>query len=399
MTRTEERLTAALESAAAAVRVEEMPPLVAPEPGRAVPLRRRASRHAYRHRAWLAPLAAAASIAGLATAGVVLSTPAPSPGPGPAASAIGGPGPAGPEYYVDGSGTGRDARTLKVVSLATGTVTATAHAPLGTADLTFLAEQAQTGKWIAGFISPQSRELLYRFSITDTGKVTPLTRINGITLTPQAEDVTVLAVSPDGSRLALSEIPPGEHTTAYSKIVVLNLKTGAQQAWPDTLTDGSYQPSIVQAAWTPDGRALVLAARMCKLSAATGAGPCFWQWRSLRTPSAGGGFQAGPVLLRQDGMDGVTQAPAISPGGSSVVEARNTSRQNGISTLIRIDLATGKQAVLRRLTPPGPYAMAQSEGNVLTVAQITDHGNNGVLRGWLDGGFRFHPVTYPRTPR
>jgi hypothetical protein len=400
VTRTEDRLTAALESAAAAVRVETMRPLAAPEqgrPGRAGSRWRGVTAHGHRRRVWLAALAAAASVAVIAAAVVALNSQTPSPGPVLAAAYIGGSEPNVPAFFVDAGSLGLYDQALRVVSLATGAVTATEHAPAGTPYLTFLAEQAQTGNWVAAFSTRQSRQLLYRFRITGTGMITPLTRINGITLQPQAENLTVLALSPDGSRLALSQIPDNipDGAAVASKIIVLNLKTGARQVWKDSLADGAYQRYITSAVWTLGGQTLVLASHMCKVDAGTG--PCFWEFRSLRTPPAGGGLRAGPVLLRQNGMGGETRAPAISPDGSSVVEVRNAVSPGRAVSLVRIGLATGKQVVLHTWRAPGRYQVGANEGNFLFVARQLHSGNNWVIRGWINGP-KFHALHYPPTP-
>jgi hypothetical protein len=398
MTRTEDRLTAALESAAAAVPVENMRPLTAPgqdQPGRAQSRPRGAvTAHRYRRRAWLTALAAVASIAVISGALVALNIQASSPGPVQTAAYIGGSEPNVPAFFVDAGSTGLYDQKLRVVSLATGAVTATERAPAGTADITFLAEQAQTGNWVAAFINQGSGLMFYRFSITGTGKITPLTRINGVRLKQQPGNVTVLALSPDGSRLALSWTPDNipDGAAFVNKVIVLNLRTGARQVWKDSLSDGAYHPLITSAVWKPSGRALVFASRMCKLNNATG--PCFWEFRSLRTPPAGGRLKAGPVLLRQNGMGGVNQAPAISSDGSSVVEVRNPTSPGPYVTVVRIGLATGKQVVLHRFRAPGQYSVGANEGNFLIVGQLIRHGNNAVLRGWIDGR-GFHSLRYP----
>jgi len=398
MTRTEDRLTAALESAAAAVREEAMRPLVAPEQGRpgGLRLRRRGlTGHGHGRRAWLAAFAAAASIAAIAAVSVVLSTQKPEPAL--AGTYIGGSEPAVPAFFVDAGSTGLYDQRLRVVSLATGAVTATEHAPAGTADITFLAEQAQTGNFVAAFDSNQAGgQVLYRFSITGTGKITPLTRINGIALKQHAGNLTVLALSPDGSRLALSwtsNTSPAPGTAVSTEIIMLNLANGARQVWKDSLTDGDHYPQITSAVWTRDGRTLVFASRMCKLN--TGTNSCFWEFRSLVT-GVGGGLRAGPVLLRQNGMDGETQAPAISSDGGSVVEVRSGTALGADASLVRISLTTSKQTVLHFWRTPGTYAVGANEGNFLIVAQQLHSGNNWLLRGWVDGA-GFHSLSYPRS--
>lgn len=395
MTRTEDRLTTALQSAAAAVLVETMRPLAAPEPGRAGLRIRVVTGAPRRRRAWLAALAAAASIAVIAGAAVALTTHAPSPGPVQTAAYIGGSEPNVPAFFVAAGSTGLYDQRLRVVSLATGAVTATERAPAGSGDITFLAEQAQTGNYVAAFTGKTSSSELvfYRFSITGTGKITPLTRIDGIRLKQQPGNLTVLALSPDGSRLAVSWTPDNipERAAFVNKIIVLSLRTGARQVWKDSMTDGAYHPLITSAVWTPRGRALVFASHMCKLN--TGTGSCFWEFRSLRTPPAGGGLHAGPVLLRQNGMGGVNQAPAISPDGSSVVEVRNGISPGRDATVVRVGLATGKQVVLHRFRAPGLYGVGANEGNFLIVGQVLHHGNNALL-GWIDSR-GFHPLQYP----
>jgi hypothetical protein len=392
VTRTEDRLTAALQSAAAAVDVEALR-LREPgqsRPGRAGPRWRGLAGHAPGRRAWLAVMAASIAVA---AASLVLILQAPPPGPVLEAAYIGGSEPKVPAFFVDAGSTGLYDQKLRVVSLAAGAVTATEHAPAGTQDITFLAEQAQTGNFVAAFQSSQAGgQVLYRFSITGTGKITPLTRIKGVVLRQQAGNLAVLALSPDGSRLALSLTPntvaaPG--VAASDEVIVLNLRNGARQVWRDTLADGKYEPQIASAVWTPAGQALVFASHLCKLSA--GPAPCFWQIRRL---TLGRQPHAGRVLLRLDGLDSVIQAPAISPDGGSVVEVRGGTAPGADTRVIRISLATGEQSVLHQWRAPGPYQVGANEGNFLVVGQQLHSGNNWLLRGWIDGA-GFHALRYP----
>jgi hypothetical protein len=247
------------------------------------------------------------------------------------------------------------------------------------------------------FSTGGSRELLYRFRITGTGTMSRFTRITGITLKPQSQNLTILALSPDGSRLALAQIPAGSPAAEATRLIVLNLTTGARRVWTDRLAEGAFRPSITSAVWTPDGHSLVLAAHLCQLNRTTLAtGPCFWEFRGLRTPAAGHGFQAGPVQLRLSGMAGVNQAPAISSDGGSVVTVRNRTGDGG-ATLIRTSLASRQQTVLHHLAAPGPYAIGANEGNFLILAQVTHSGNNAVIRGWVDDR-GFHPLQHPYPP-
>ena len=387
MTRTEDRLIAALESAAAAVRVEAMRPLAAPGksgPGRAGPRPDGPAMHGRRRRAWLAAaVPAAASIAVVASL-VALNSQKPSPEPVQTAAYIGGSEPRVPAFFVDaGSLTPDYDHQIRVISLATGKVTSTEHFPAGAEDITFVTEQPQTGNFIAAFFSNQAGGLqLYRFRITGIGKITPLTRIGGILPQRQPENIAVLGLSPDGSRLALSlianNIPAPSHAAA-SKIILLNLTNGTRQVWNDRLTDRKHYPRITSAAWTQDGQALAFATHICRVTSLS----CFWEFRKL--VKVGSGLRAGPVLLRRSGMNSPVQEPVISPDGLSVVEVRSGPGTD--TSLVRISLATGGQTVLHRWRTPGTFQVGPNEGNFLVIGQQL-HGGNWRLAGWVnDAGF------------
>jgi WD40 repeat protein len=388
MTRTEDRLIAALESAATDIRVEDARPLIAPgrrRPGQAGPRRR------VRRAAALAATSAVAVSLVVIAALVAVNVQRPSPGPIRTDAYIGGSEPRVPAFFVDAGSLRASDGKLRVISLATGAVTSTERAPAGTADINFLAEQPQTGNYVAAFISSHAGGLqLYRFRITGAGQITPLTRITGILLRRQPENLTGLALSPDGSRLAVSEIAntiPPPAGTVSGKVVVLNLDNGARQVWNDRLTSKDQWPQITSAAWTPDGKALVFASHIC--SVRPGERPCFWEFRRLVT--AGGALRAGPVLLHQDGMNSQIQAPVVSPDGSSVIEVRGGTGPGANVRLVRISLATGSQSVLARLPAPGPYQAGANEGNFLFVGRQRHPAGDWRLIGWVnDDGF--HPL-------
>lgn len=373
MTRTEERLICALESAAAAVAPSR--PLAAPEPARL----------ARRRRVRLAAVAVAtAAIAVIATL-VAVSSVRPAPRPVMTAAFIGGSEPRVPAFFVDAGSTGLYDGHLRVVSLATGKVTATEPAPPGTADITFLAEQAQTGSFVAAFIGPgPARGLaLYRFRVTGTGQITPLVRIGRILTGQQPEDVAALALSPDGSRLALS-LTAG----ARPRIILLSLRTGARQVWTGGQPGHGAGTQVLLGAWNRSG--LVFAARTCQPYPHLN--DCSWAVRRLVTVH--GGLRAGPALLRQPGTGTQILPLAISPDGASVVEVRSATAPYSLPTLVRVSLATGRSTVLHRWQAPGSYQVGPSEGNFLFVGRQVRRGNDWRIVGWVaDGGF--HALRYP----
>lgn len=372
MTRTEARLITALESAAA--RVEPRRELVAPDPGRL----------ARRRRIRLAAVAAAAASIAVVVALAAVNGAAPRPRPVVTEAFIGGSLPRVPAFFVDAGSTGLYDGRLRVVSLRTGKVTATERAPGGTADITFLAEQAQTGNFVAAFIGPGAAHglVLYRFRVTGTGQITPLTRIGRILTGQQPEDVAALALSPDGWRLAVS-LTAG----ARPEIILLSLKTGARQVWTGSRPGHGAATQVLLASWARDS--LVFAARTCRpyphLS------DCSWVVRRL--VSADGRLQAGPALLRQPGTDTQILPLAVSPDGASVVEVRGGTAPYSTPSLVRISLATGRSVVLHRWRASGSYQVGADEGNFLFVGQQIRHGNNWRITGWVDAA-GFHSLRY-----
>src|SRR5262249_23611896 len=194
MTRTEERLADTLGAIAAAVPEETLRPLVAPPLPRARP-------------AWLAPAAAAASVAvlaGLVTAGAaVFGTGAGKrarPPPVPAAAP-----PALPRYYVEADVDQR----ITVRSTATSRVTATlpirGPLPLGLGAVA----AAGHGLFFAAGVAPHSQaEQLYQFRVTAAGKVTGLTLVPGGQLTA-LQRVDGRAAAPGGAGAAGRDRPVG----------------------------------------------------------------------------------------------------------------------------------------------------------------------------------------------
>lgn len=388
MTQTEERLIAALESAAGAVLTDRMRPLVAPFETRSgrtgAPSRSGFSKPP--RKVWLATASAAAAclsviglIAALSSQGTQESL--------ETAAYIGGSLPRVPAFFVDAGSTGIFHQKLRVISLTTGKVTSTEHAPAGASDISFLAEQPQTGNYVAGFIGNRRGVGLYRFRVTGTGQLTKLIPAGQILPAEQPENVTPLALSPDGSRLAVSEVAngvPAPKGKFDAKIIVLDLRTGTQQVWDDGLTDRAHFPQITSAAWTPDGNALVFASRTCRLVQLNA---CTWDFRKLTT--TGGRLRVGPVLLHQTGMSKETQEPVISPDGGSVIEVHSGS--DASSSLVRISLETGRQKVLFRSA--GTLGNGTNVGNFEFVGQQVSRSNWRIV-GWVDVD-GFHPLHVP----
>ena len=83
-----------------------------------------------------------------------------------------------------------------------------------------------------------------------------------------------LAVSPDGSKLAFtvdSSSHVGNQSPGYSdEIIVIDLRTGANEVWTGGLYRSGKQFSIRDLSWTADGRSLVFLGQWCDAIAAAG---------------------------------------------------------------------------------------------------------------------------------
>ncbi len=239
MTRTEERLRDALHASAGRVDDHRLRPLAGP--------RRRRARARW-WRAWGAPLAAAASVA-LVVILVVTVTAGPprAAGSGPSQAGAGGgevTAATVPKYFafVNRTILPPDKEQANIVVLSTSTGVEVARTtPVFTgpsADYTALAAAPDDRTFYAAY-RVGSQTWIYRFAIPAHGAIMPMTRVKGgVVNDPVGNYYTSVsggyqvAVSPDGTQLALTvnSREPGMFGIP-DKIVIINLKTGAQRAW------------------------------------------------------------------------------------------------------------------------------------------------------------------------
>jgi hypothetical protein len=267
-----DQVRAATRSAAAVITKDTVPPLRLDEsPGGRRP------RPGHRTRpAWVAPLAAAAAIiivaGGAVTARSLLAkSPAPRPS-APAAPAHGAP--AGsyagvPPYYVAVANSSLTVvrRTWTGATLARITARTPVVGVAGAADgRTFvLDEQRSTGSsgtWVG-------RPAFYLLRLTASGAEESLTRL-AVPAIPSGTVVSGLALSPDGSKLAVDVDSGGFPTARFMEIMTYTLATGAFRSWTTsgvTNADASYgfTGSGVDGAqsisWTADSRTLAFGVR------------------------------------------------------------------------------------------------------------------------------------------
>jgi hypothetical protein len=391
MTRTEERLADALQAVARSVRPETLPPLD-DNPARI-------ARPAARRTRWLAPVAAATAVTVIAIVASALFTRTSRTGTGRAAS----PPPPYPYYVTIDPNPGPGHAVVR--STATGAVTATVPTPAQTNPRNVAAAAG-----LSFFVTFQPAlnaakdvaERIYRFQVTRSGRISGLAPVPGGTLTGFAS--SAMAVTPDGSRLAVA-VTPNPTTCASqlapSRIFVINTRTGARTVWQGgTATPGTNSFAIDGLSWTADGRELAYLAEwtdvqllgkpsgpMCDSSSG---GPAQEEVRGLITAGHGGRLNSGPLLLRRAGTNLRELAAAIiTPDGSAITAVVTSYTAPRFSTfVVRISAITGKQlSVLYRVGLLGPvpvrYISSDPSGRYLLLSV----GERNITRnGWIDNG-------------
>jgi hypothetical protein len=321
MTRTEARLADALQASAGQVRDDRLRPLTGPgtQPApQSAPEPAPGPRLAWR--GWLAPAAAAVSV--VLIIGLVLAVTGGRHGGrgGPAAVTAGLP-----RYFAQFGAGNPGGTTVTIRSVSTGSVVASAPPPhrTGWAFRPYAMAAAPDGRtFYAAYITnaqyacstcavPQLR--IYRVSAADPG----LTMIKGgvikVPLNALLGILGSMAVSPDGTKLALTVARPSHGTSAagfLDKIVVVGLRTGGQAVWQGGLDRAGSTLVIPDVSWTPDGRSIVFLALWCGSAVSLDrceneSGPPAAYGRQVRSvPVASGGG----LLSRGTGL--------LTPGGT-----------------------------------------------------------------------------------
>jgi hypothetical protein len=227
--------------------------------------------HRSRSRRWLAPAAAAAAViavvaGSLAISGAFDRHAGPRTATDSPAAAAGQAGPGGvPRYFValTGRAVADQGQRAEVVATATGTVLGSVTAPgpstvftdvaAAADDRTFvLAERPglPAGQGSSAKLFGAGPARLYELVLHSSGQPGTLT---ALPVPPVSGSISGLALSPDGSKLAMSLI------AGRSEIKVLNLATGAVRTWtlPDPGWVGWDKPDAQSLSWENDNRTLL----------------------------------------------------------------------------------------------------------------------------------------------
>jgi hypothetical protein len=259
----EDRLRAATRAAADTVPDGSAPPLALPGPGR----RGISSQpHARRRARWMAPIAAAAAVVAV-VAGLIVaigatsaSKPHPAPAGSPAASPTAQPtvrpGPrlsdGLPAYFLavpEGETTGRGAAsgTAKIVSTATGRISATATLP----GSVYRFAGDGVGRFYAAVVPRRGPVRFYRIARPASGAVA---RVTALPIHAPAGGISFLAVSPNGAELAMATYVQRGSTSYVQNLTVASTTTGAQHRWSTPPQDAA--DSMNSVSWLADGQTL-----------------------------------------------------------------------------------------------------------------------------------------------
>ena len=234
-----------------------------------------------------------------------------------------------------------------------------------------------------GVVSPNlnlAQVWILSFSLTSSGSATPLTMIKGGLLSrqpPGLQSWGSLAVSPDGTRLALTA-DSSDHITntspAYSdKIIVIDLRTGQRTAWQGGLDRPGKTFSIPDLSWSADGRSLVFLAQWCdppgRSTSCDGTpGPGGYRdaqvW-SLSTATGGGLLSRGRLLLRESARYPLIAQALGGPDRTDLTLAVLSGQPNKLGQYPRLTVESVESAAAAsrsRRVPhhPGPGAGRKS---------------------------------------
>jgi len=234
---------------------------------------------------------------------------------------------------------------------------------------------------------------LFRFTLTSAGRVASFSRIRTGRLPGFTEPS--LAISPDGTQLALAGIPDLDQSIDPSgppRLVVVNMRTGLARTWHGLAGTGSTD-LIEDPVWMTDG-SLRFVVATCRYrdppynGACAYSGPTGREW-AVDVPEDDAPLGSGRVLVRLPGAtvqaqssgsgDSVTSLAVLDYGGIQV--ARYDVRQGHLlKILYRREGSRKSDAVF------AAGLAADGSGSYLLINE-----NLGSFFGWIGDG-RFHKL-------
>jgi hypothetical protein len=357
----------------------------------------------------LLPVTAAAAVIAVAVAAVLVAGPKPVP---PAAS-----GPAAiPRYYltltfvadkqfqglpvteavIRNSATGRITGTVKILSYAFPAPVTVAAAP---DDRSFIiGTDEQNPKTPQGY-------RFFRLPISADGKPGHLTELPAYPVPTNALFLTGIALSPDGTLLAMSYTygvgrENGHAASVVAAVEVINLVTGTVRIWTAAPRHGHwYEPGAPS--WADGDR--MIAFTWQHSQSLTNDNPTMEGVRVLDTDAPGDNLADSRMIVSRKAVSGTIQSALITPDGREVLMSTFRYVSSGghrgtvIVQIVEVSAVGGPVRVLRtqaaRYIPATQYELSDTS----QVLSLDPSGRYALVQGfqfgWLDLGLgRFTPL-------
>ena len=404
MTRTEERLFDALLAKASAVRDDALRPLAEPQPHAKRSAVRREDRGHRERRGWLAPLASAVAVMLVAALAVTLTSIRPSTSSGPAvkASPPAAVAASRPPFFTEQVHSMLEVRSVANGKLI-GQLSLAKDLQGGGEDLwgitaapdgrTFYLVWAQFQQTAAP-VQP----LIYSFQVTANDKVTPMRLIARGPAGGVGISGSIMAVSPDGTELALAMHTPGSYYSDTDTIVIFDLSTGAYHQWRGGLRGyvGTEGLNIWDLSWSGPST-LDFVASWCGNAEWLYCGSGTAQVRALNVGTGGGGGLKGSTVLIDLGRyPGVSAVIADQQGHIAImqVSGRTQSANQDQPTEITIDQVSSANGALlhvlfRHTFPYNPNIRGPLIGDPSGQYMVLWYSSPS--SGWLRNG-ALHPL-------
>jgi hypothetical protein len=380
----EDKVKTALLQTADEIRPHQVPPL------RLTGRRLRNAWDARQHRMspWLVPLTAAAAVAAVIAASVVISS-AIHPARRPVAASI----PAAtlakvPPFFIGLTGGVPDQQRRAVVAAtATGKALATVlpPKPYGAFDWVSAAADGRTfvlaaQRWVPIAHWKPEPVVFFKLVLNAAGKPG---RLTPLPVTPVRGFISGVALSPDGSKLAVATHGPGD-ANRDPGIRVYDTATGRSRhwVWPGTGWIGVDKPYGQALSWAAGSRTLAFQQHL-------GGNGGNFQVRLLDTLTQAGSLRSTKLVIGIPG--GTIYGPIagntlLTPDGSKIVAASLVLRHNRVKAVDITEFATSTGKPLRVLNP----VSARDGGSWEEVVWTDHHGGTLVLASTVPGTGSFN---------
>ena len=255
-----------------------------------------------------------------------------------------------PKFYIVSAPDALTTNALQVRSSATGKVISSVAQPAGCVTSTYqITTPSSERDFYVSCLTTSHKAAFYRLRISAQGAITAVASLP--IPAPPAQFVTGLAISPDGSKLAIGL--EGSRTDKAT-IELVTLATGATRIWA-----GPHMDHPADLTWTSDGRKLG-----------------FWSWglRVLDVTAPGTNLASARLVLSIFHAADLVQDAMLSPDGATIVanvsytKHVQMSRNAVIGGIVEIDARTGKP--LRTLIAQHPQTNGPGRGWYVTPFEL-----------------------------